>query len=303
MQSLDISKLKFIRTHCDLCGLDETRPCQSVSFWGMKFYFVRCQNCGLVYQNPLCDKDSRNHIYEAIEYWNHRDAGALGANHSMINYYSYLDEAHHRTLTNAVRIKWIKSILPQNSRILDIGCSDGLFVHDLSKAGYRALGMDISFTILSNGHKANIIKADFEKDWPLKNTFDAITCFATFSNFTKPSSILAQANSFLKPGGHFFFNYGDYDRLLCRSLGSLLYLFRLTVAIIYSTKTIKRYFKENGFAIEDITSDIQVVPLARLLGFFRVLPLSKKLITALGIERIKFKIPLPTGYAACAIKK
>ena len=49
-----------------------------------------CLNCGLIYQNPSLDKESLFHIYDTIEYWNHKESGRKDS--YMHNYFSYLSE-------------------------------------------------------------------------------------------------------------------------------------------------------------------------------------------------------------------
>ena len=40
---------------------------KSVLRTSLEFHFCRCKNCGLIYQNPLLDKESREHLYESKE--------------------------------------------------------------------------------------------------------------------------------------------------------------------------------------------------------------------------------------------
>ncbi len=265
--SLDSSKLKFIECVCDLCGNKESQVIYSVYFLGLKFCFVRCCVCGLVYQSPVLDKESLKNIYETLEYWEHKGS----ANSTMLNYYSYFEEEDMRRRTADIRINWMAPYLPKGARVLDLGCSDGLFVDVLAKSGYRASGIDVSSAMVSYGRKiysVNIFRADFEEDWPFTEPFDAISCYATLSNIVNPSRVFANVHKHLRPGGYFFFNFGSYDRLISRFLRSRLYLYRPTVCTIYSKKTVTDYCHNHNLKILKIFNDLQVVPLARLLGFF-----------------------------------
>lgn len=301
-QRLDVSKLKFVTRRCDFCGNEESQPVCSVHFFGKEFCFVRCPRCGLVYQNPLLDQGSRNYIYETLEYWDHKRA--CSSDSTMLNYYSYFDEDSLRSRNAEIRKQWISQYLPVNSRILDLGCSDGLFVHTLSKSGYRASGIDVSSTMIAYGRRKYKVdytaQADFENSWPFTEEFDAITCFATLSNIVNPSCVFNNIRQHLRKGGYFFFNFGDCDRLLSRILGSRLYLYRPTAATIYSKKTIINYCRKYGLRVQEIFNDIQVVSLARLLGFFRI-PGLIRVIKYLGLEETTIHMKVLTGYSVCAI--
>ncbi len=299
---LDTANLKFNARTCDCCGANNGIALYSVPFLGKQFQFVKCPGCGLVYQNPSLTKESLEIIYEAQEYWDHKNLKSCDTS-TMLNYYSYLEESNVRKKTCQLRMEWIKRYLPMGSRVLDLGCSDGLFVKCLTDAGYKACGMDISHAMVSHSKKTygiEVFQADFEGEWPFQDTFDAITCYATLSNITRPSLVFKNIRKHLRPGGFMFFNFGDRGRLISRMLGSRLYLYRPTASTIYTRKNIIDYLGMNGFVIENISNDIQVVPLMRLIGFFRILGLIKAF-KLLGMEESNMKIHLLTGYAVRAV--
>ncbi|MDD2689717.1 MAG: class I SAM-dependent methyltransferase [Candidatus Omnitrophica bacterium] len=301
--TLRTSELKFVKRACDLCGSKEAEPVYSVSFLGLKFSFVRCPACSLVYQNPVLDKESLERIYETLEYWDHRHK--VSAESTMLNYYSYLGEKEIRRSTAELRVKSMMGYLPEGSRVLDLGCSDGSFVRCLSGHGYRTSGIDISNAMISYGRKnygVDIYRADFEEDWPFTEAFDAITCYATLSNIVNPSRVFANIRKHLRPGGYFFFNFGDCNRLVSRLLKSRLYLYRPTVCTIYSKKTISDYCNNQSLRILKIFNDVQVVPLLRLFGFLRI-PLLMQTCELLRLEKSNLKMALLTGYTACAVRE
>jgi SAM-dependent methyltransferase len=302
MLALDISKLNFTPIECDLCGSKEFLTAQSAYFLGLKFQFVRCSQCELVYQNPLLSSDSREHLYETNEYWNHKQSGSDGKN--FLNYYSYLEESEKRIKTDELRIKWVTSRLPRGSRILDLGCGDGLYVDLLRKAGYEAHGMDISSAMVIAAREkygVKIIQADAEKQWPFHEPFDAIVCY-TISNFVHPSRVFRQIQRNLQLGGHFFFNFPDCDNAISRLFRNRFYVYRPSVAIAYSKKTIKAYCNKNGLRIEKMKNDVQMIPLARafgMLGFSSLLAGLK----FLGLENLDIKTTIPTTFIACAVRE
>ncbi len=300
-QGLDPSKLNFQPVNCRLCASNSYVLERHVTFLGREFRFVRCQECGLVYQNPQLTEKSLAHIYESLEYWEHRRSA--GRDGTMLNYYSYLEETGCRGRNARDRVQWLGRHLSPDARVLDLGCSDGLFVNALAKAGYRASGLDISSVMTAHARETygvDVRQADFTRDWPYDEAFDAVTCFASLSNFFDPAGVFANIRKHLKPGGYFFFNFGDGDRFLSRILGARLYLYRPTVGTIYSLKTVRRFLRDNGFSLREIFTDRQFITLPRLLGFFRI-PGALGLTRKLGLQDAVLKLICPTGYQACAV--
>ena len=302
MQVLNFSKLIFEKRVCDFCGSNDFKPTQTVNFLGLNFQFVRCSSCQLVYQNPLLSRESRNHLYETREYWDNK--GSDMKTEKMLNYYSYIEEAENRRKTDKFRVDWVTSRLPSNSRILDLGCGDGLYVDMLKKSGFQAYGMDISsamIAIAKNKYNIEIIQGDAEKEWAFEEPFDAIVCY-TISNFINPSLVFKQIQTNLRQGGYFFFNFADCENLLSRLMGKHFYVYRPSAAIVYSKKTIMAYCKKFGLRIESIKNDTQMIPLARFFGMLG-LPSFIGGFKFIGVDHWDIKTTLPTSYMACAVRK
>lgn len=300
--NLDLSQLTFVSRNCDLCGNRDGELLYSVPYLGRKFNFVHCPNCGLVYQNPILDRESLKYLYNTQQYWEHKGQGLNTS--VMLNYYAYLEEEELRRRTAKIRLKWLMPYLPEGASVLDLGCADGLFVHTLSEYGYKAKGIDISNAMIAYGRKrygVDIVQADLESQWPTLGLFDAITCYATLSNFIEPSRVFVNIRSHLKPGGNLFTNFGDCSRLVSRLLGSRLYLYRPTACTVYSRKTIMDYCRKHGFKILNMFNDVQIVPLARLVGFLRA-PFLSAALNLLGLDKLNMRMRLLTGYTLRAVR-
>jgi len=235
MQDLDYSKLEFGERVCDFCGSKDSKPSQVVAFLGLNFQCVRCLTCDLVYQNPLLSNESRNHLYETREYWDDKDS--VSKDKKILNYYSYVEEAENRRKTDELRIEWLTSRLPPKSRVLDLGCGDGLYVDMLKKSGFQAYGMDISSAMIDvakEKYNIEVIRGDAEKEWDFSEPFDAIVCY-TISNFINPSLVFKQIQMNLRQGGYFFFNFADCDNLISRLLG-VAFMFTVHRRVLYIQK-------------------------------------------------------------------
>jgi 2-polyprenyl-3-methyl-5-hydroxy-6-metoxy-1,4-benzoquinol methylase len=300
---LDSSRLHFRRRNCDLCGHDNTKAYCDRTHAGLTFTYVECVSCGLVYQNPLLDKESRRHVYGTMNYWQSRDIGIGSEN--FLNYYAYLNETANRSRMAALKISWMRPHLPVGARILDLGCSDGLLVKAMCNAGYEASGIDVSQEMISHGRAkfdVDIHAVNFEDEWPFDEQFDAITCFAALSNMIYPSRVFSRVRKYLKPGGRFYFNYGDRKTLAGRILGGRAYFFTMTAAHIYSSRCIKAYFLKNGLEIVQRRIGCQNLSLSRILGIFH-LHRALGFLRMMGQDEIYLTLPLLMGYDACAVRR
>ena len=192
--------------------------------------------------------------------------------------------------------------LNKNSRILDLGTSEGLFLHVAKKRGYnKVYGMDISQPMIEYGKKTynvDIMDSDFEGKWQLETPFDIITCYTT-ANILKPSRVFINIRNNLKIGGYFYFTFCDAERLVSRMLGPRFYAYRPTATTVFSRKTIDLYCRNNGLKIMKIWNDVQYAPIARIAGFVKI-PLIDKILRYLKLENASIKLILPTQYAAYA---
>jgi 2-polyprenyl-3-methyl-5-hydroxy-6-metoxy-1,4-benzoquinol methylase len=99
----------------------------------------------------------------------------------------------------------LASRLPQNAKILDVGCGAGEFIQTAQQAGHQAVGIDISPDAVaicqSKGLPAtctNFITQDVGSD------FDLITFWDVMEHLVEPAPFLRRAYDLLRPGGLVF---------------------------------------------------------------------------------------------------
>lgn len=98
---------------------------------------------------------------------------------------------------------------PKDSKILDIGCSSGIFLKDLESLGFKTenlFGVDISETAIKNC-KANGIQHCFvmdAQDITLTETFDIIIASDCLEHLEDDKKALENWNSLLKIGGKMY---------------------------------------------------------------------------------------------------
>lgn len=133
---------------CAICGGSATYKVRLIDGYrrGQHFDVLECQNCQVSYVNPL-ETDQR--LYDAI-YSNVQKvpgysgyfelANAVGKATNPLEYIASTDECYYGV------VKHIKSTIttPSSSQIVEIGCGQGYLTFALNKAGYQAIGVDIS---------------------------------------------------------------------------------------------------------------------------------------------------------------
>lgn len=125
--------------------------------------------------------------------------------------YPYDKNSLHLRAEN--RVKEILQYVPKNSftKVLEIGCFDGMVSAELQKIGKKATGIDIREWIdkraLDLGvqfHKMDASKMSFED-----NSFDLVFSYDAFEHVAHPDIVLAEIQRVLKKGGHFFLSFGN----------------------------------------------------------------------------------------------
>jgi 2-polyprenyl-3-methyl-5-hydroxy-6-metoxy-1,4-benzoquinol methylase len=146
---------------------------------------VKCNNCHLVYVNPIEKVDRLT--------WYYSTATNTSA--------PTIRESYLRTAKSQVEL--IKKYRKDTS-ILDIGCAQGFFLFEASKAGYITKGVELS------RDAARYAKEEFGLDVEIgpfeelqfpENHFDVVTLWQVLEHLSYPLVVLKEVNRILKPGG------------------------------------------------------------------------------------------------------
>ena len=87
------------------------------------------------------------------------------------------------------------SLLPHQTKIIDMGSGTGLLIKQLRQKGYDAWGID-----LTPGQ--NVIAADLNKILPVEsNSIDIVTSLANIEHLEQPGTNLSEIYRMIKPGG------------------------------------------------------------------------------------------------------
>ena len=112
-------------------------------------------------------------------------------------------ESNERLIATIIRLGgWARG-----TRIADIGCGSGVFTERLRRAGYSAIGVDISSKLIELGRikhpEAELVQGDAENLPFESKSLDGVLLNNLVHHFPDPSLLAAEVHRVLKPGGRF----------------------------------------------------------------------------------------------------
>lgn len=142
--------------------------------------------------------------------------------------------------------EWIKK-----GKVLDIGCSNGIFLDLFKEKGFETWGVEPSENsdaAIKKGHR--VIKDSFENAKFPEEYFDLIIMNHTLEHMENPEFVLKKANKLLKPKGILFADVPNAGGLGSRLLGKHWPL-RLPLEHKWQFKreTISELFIKSGFEV------------------------------------------------------
>jgi len=167
------------------------------------YLLVKCSNCGLIYQNP---RPTQEEIREA--YPSTYEAFNLDHKKSWRETKVFLYGLEKRS-------KAITSIKKKPGRLLDIGCSTGLFLNTMqSKHGWESYGVEINeypASIAREKYQLNIFQGSLEQASYPPAFFDAVTLWDVLEHLPDPASTLQEVRRIIKPDGVLLIRVPNYD--------------------------------------------------------------------------------------------
>jgi 2-polyprenyl-3-methyl-5-hydroxy-6-metoxy-1,4-benzoquinol methylase len=195
-----------VARNCPVCGCDDAPPHLEKG----ELHLVRCRRCGMIYANPAPAEMVSGEHYDQ-----------LGADY-------YLSPAKLESDYAPVRFERELRLFRehcQGGAVLDVGCSSGAFLFQLSQrfpGNYQLLGTDVSGPALDYAEKRGVavLRGSFpEQDFGGRE-FDVVTFWAVLEHLLEPGRFLGKAWTLLKPNGLCFVLVPNMRSLAARWLGA-----------------------------------------------------------------------------------
>lgn len=194
---------------CDLCGADDTETIFAGPCWQQPVpdgsVLLRCRQCGLMYLSlrPAPDEIS---AYYTPDYTPYRPA-IEDERFWLMRYIRRGKLVKQRRLVEKVSGR-------RTGSILDVGCSTGLFLHEMAQGGWQTTGVE---PIPSAAEYARtrfglevfqglLADASFPPQ-----SFDVVTFWDVLEHTFSPAADLARAAQLLKPDGLLALNVPNYN--------------------------------------------------------------------------------------------
>lgn len=212
--------------------------------------FVKCQKCQLVFINPQLNQIGLNLIYSDKKL-------------SKIFVEQVLEsEVQEEFDKNKFKktLKELIKIIPKKAKVLDIGCSNGLFLRLCRQNNLDPLGIEISKPIVNyskNKYNLDIILGRWEDIIIEKNSKDLVTFWASHSYTQDPVLSLKKAWFTLKKGGILMMLVdGNPDNPVMKVLQEKSVGFEYSRLWYFSPTVMKKLLKKLKFKVLKIESII-----------------------------------------------
>lgn len=166
----------------------------------------------------------------------------------------YLTLAPQRSLTFRKIISHLKNFAPDNGRLLDIGCSYGIFLKMASRIWQEAYGVELSKEASRYARESlglNVSCLDIqEADFP-NGYFDIITAIEVIEHIEDPKDFITTVSRILKPGGILYLVTPDAQSFSARLMGYRWWSYRKMHLNYFSKDSLFGFLAKNGFSVLD----------------------------------------------------
>ena len=173
---------------CPICGNNFSVVDQKYN----EYYLVKCVLCETVYSTP---HKSDINIYE-------------DSYKNQINSYGRYTRDSIKIKSNT-KLTWAQFQLRnyltfRSGKLLDIGCSTGLFMSAFKKLGFEVYGIEpsqVAIDSMPSSIKKNVINGVLEKDKYKNSYFDLVTAWEVIEHLENPGEFLQNVKVLLKKDG------------------------------------------------------------------------------------------------------
>lgn len=176
----------FVRRGCDLY-----QPGDEESF-----ELYRCRSCGQIMQNPLPTPEQLSKAYSA-EYAPYRPAWKETG---------WPLWKVFRELTTRRRMKRLRRY-GKGSKLLEVGCGAGDFLHAAHRAGWEVAAVEYSAALAGELRRElgfDVRAGELTPDLWQPGSFDVVALFSVIEHLRNPLEALVTASSYLRTGGVVF---------------------------------------------------------------------------------------------------
>ncbi len=244
---------------CRLCGTRDYRAL----FVKNGFRFVRCARCALVYVNPQLKESA------ILKYY----SDELPSNNRALE---FLASARQQEVDKKLYEEIFARIPPhlQRGRVLDIGCSFGLFLKTAKDRGYDVEGLELNEKAGRMAEEKFGIRVQprLLEDCRFPDQhFDIVSMFGVIEHLPKPVEVIREVHRILKPGGMFIGRCPNVASLVCMILRGEARTFTGRVHLSYFSEKTLHELLEKRIGFREVAIETFVSGRDSLLNYFQFL--------------------------------
>jgi SAM-dependent methyltransferase len=217
------------------------------------YQIVKCNNDGLVRSNPVYKSDNLESLYKRSKF-------------------SYAEQIDNLTKSYVRVLSEVLPLLPQEARILEIGCGNGFVLSALLGKGYKNVyGLEPSLDAAAKADQGikNNITTDILKEGIYQHgSFDLIYFLQTLDHIQDPISFLNICYDLLSPAGMVLALNHDVESFSAKVLKEKSPIIDIEHPYLYSKDTICRLFRKAGFLPQKVFSPGSMVSWKYLIWLF-----------------------------------
>jgi SAM-dependent methyltransferase len=221
---------------CPSCGGGE----HARLFEKQGFTFVRCADCRLVFVNPQVREDVVQDEYRTAE-----------TNDLWLD---VLTSERQLAMDRAKFAEFLDELEPsrgERGRLLDVGCSIGLFLDLARERGWDGLGLELAPRALAYARETyglEVLDVPLEDAGFEPESFDAVGLLSVLEHANEPRRMLSDCARVLRPGGAIAIVVPNVESLACRVLHEQARTFDGRNHLIYfSPSTLADILRRSGF--------------------------------------------------------
>lgn len=248
--------MKFNEVNCSVCNSSNYSKQYDIKS-KVPFTVVKCQNCGMLYMNPMVSDPGELYSEEYYQ-----------GTSEEFSFTDPLKDIEATSLLYKERLERIQKITSlSKGSLLDVGCTYGVFLHSVRDSGWELNGCDLSpFAVKMAKEKLGLdirlgraADAGFEE-----NHFDVITLFEVIEHMDRPKDEMAELHKLIKKDGWLVVQTGNLGSLTARIRGASNPYFQLGHLNYFSKKTLKKLLEESGFKVVKIETRMEKIEPAKI---------------------------------------
>ena len=241
---------------CPLCGGSSHRPL----FEKQGFTFVRCADCRLVFVNPQ--------VKESVVLDEYRTAETNDL------WFDVLTSERQLALDREKFAEVLDLLEPYKGagRLLDVGCSIGLFLDLARERGWRGTGIEFAPRALAHARERyglDVLDVPLDEAGFEDGSFDAVGLLSVLEHTNEPGRMLGDLARMLRPGGAVYVVVPNVDSLACRVLHERARTFDGRNHLVYfSPSTLSDLLDRCGFDVPYVATTVSsAVAIAEHLAY------------------------------------